>query len=193
MRGLVARLKSMGLTIQSRWWVLLAGILLVPTIWTADQAYFWVAWNWWNVPFQAACRDHEYIYDGDLDDLHFVDGELSREFWDDMRDLLPKIFDGLRYYWSEDGILMVPRGFNLPVPDAYWSRWSQEPEERAHEITTFIVYRIYTRRLEEGVDMAPYARYVEKAVHYWPNIDGPAPDVCGMMEKLVFKGGELSR
>jgi len=193
MWGLLARLKAMCLTIQTRWWVLPAGILLVPAIWTADRAYFWVAWNWWDVPFQAACRDYEDLYDGDIDDLHFIRGDLSKEFWTEMRFLLPETYPWLRYSWQADGVLIVPRGLLLPLQDAFWSRTGQEPEERSHWIARLAAGRLYAKRVEEGVDMAPYSRFVEKRVHYWRNFDGPSPDVCGMMEKLVFKGGELSR
>jgi len=193
MRVVIERLKSVGLTIRSRWWVLPVGILLVPAIWAADRAYFWVAWNWWDVPFQAACRDYEDLYDGDIDDYHFIEGELSQEFWGEMRFLLQATYPRLRHSWQEDGVLIVPRGLLLPVQDAFWSRTGQEPEELSHWIARLAAGHIYGRRVEEGVDMAPYARYIEKEVHYWRNFDGPSPDVCGMMEKLVLKGGELSR
>jgi len=193
MKTIRERLAGIRDALRMRSWWILAAALMVLCGWLGQMAYVWVAWNWWFVPYQAACRDFNYIGDGDIDDLHFINGELSAEFWAEMREVLPYKFPVLETYWRKDGVLMVPRGFTLPIEDPYWSRMGQEPEERAHWIGSVAAFRLYQKRLAEGVDMAPYAQYVEPKGAYWVDFTGPAPDVCGMMEKLVFKGGELSR
>ncbi len=165
--------------------------VLLTVVWAF---YPFAIWIYEKVPlerFKPACMvtPTEGEHHDDIDDLYFLNGEPTKEFW------LELYKDTNNEYLRHsvhfiDGIGYVAMKFNTP-PDEL-PKYGEEDEENAYYQTKRVAWRILKRREREGVlenvDMSEYT--VTRM--FSGKVERRHSDECGFVEEFIMKGGRFA-
>lgn len=170
-----------------------SGLIAVP----GYHLYDWASRTVLYTKFRAACNDNGILTTYDIDNLHFVEGEYSGEFW---REVIARFTDDVLWdgetenYRIEDGKLYVTWSYNTPVTPPT-GKYDGEPEEDAFYVTTDIAYHLLERRIAEGADIAPFRNpdLLKKLQFGYPRADMLFADTCGYLELLILRDGILAK
>ena len=164
--------------------------------------YPYAAWFYRTVPmweFVPACI-HPEKQGGfwELNDLDYVEGEPTAEFWSALRAYLLDVPN--RPIWPKkyfaDGRVYVTLAFHFAPPAEGYAKYGGEPEEHSFHITREVAYRMHRRRVKagfyDGRDLSGYRVPVRRH-----DGDGKATrlldaEACGFLQELILKGGAFA-
>ncbi len=149
-----------------------------------------------DVQFVAACREHGTVEGVDQDNLHFVVGPYTEEFWERISESTP--WSHWAYYLrhrreKRDGkFFLAPFVYSRrPLFESYQQR---QVEENAYEASKRIASRMLSKRRLEDAPLDAYDAFLEPI----DTVDGEHgvwlnAEVCDVMVELIRVGGDLTR